>query len=116
MTETELGFAVTQLLPTAIDKTNPVRVTVESNGLSNDQVVRATRFYPLPISLATGMYELNNKAFVVRNVTTDTFDLFDQYGEPIDGTSFTTFVNNGLGQFNLTGPDLFTQNLNTNET
>lgn len=115
MTNTELGFATTQLIPTAIAKSNPVRVTVEDNGLVNGQVVRATRFYSWPLDKATGMYQLNNKAFVVGNATTDTFDLYDQYGEPIDGTNYVTFVSNGLGQFNLTGPELFTQNLNEQE-
>jgi len=112
---TELGFATTQLTPTAIDKTNPVRVTVPDHGLQAQQTVRATRFYPLPVSDATGMYELNNNLYVVGNITTNTFDLFDQYGEPVDGTNYTTFIDNGLGQFNLTGPALYTENLNTME-
>ncbi len=112
---TELGFAVTQMIPTAIEKSVPVRVTIAGHELQAQQVVRATRFYASPLSDATGMEQLNNRAFVVGNITTDTFDLFDQYGEPIDGTNYTTFINNGLGQFNLTGPDLFTQNLNTQE-
>lgn len=113
---TELGFATTQMTPTAIEKSVPVRVTIENNGLQAGQVVRATRFYASPLSDATGMEQLNNRAFVVQNVTTDTFELFDQYGAPIDGTNYTPFINNGLGQFNLAGPDLFTQNLNVMET
>ncbi len=115
MNNTILGFATTQMTPTAITTTLPVTVTVVANGLSNGETVRATRFYPLPASDATGMYQLNNRLFVVKNVTADTFDLFDDYGAPIDGTNFTPFVNNGLGQFNLTGPSLYTQNLNTME-
>ncbi len=115
MTNTELGFATTQMTPTAIDKSFPVRVTVVGHSLSEGQFVRATRFYRLPLSDATGMYELNNRLFLIGNLSTDTFDLFDEHGYPIDGTNFTTFINNGLGQFNLTGPDLDTQNLNTQE-
>lgn len=115
MTNTELGFATTQMIPTAISTTLPVRVTVPGHGLSAGQFVRATRFYPLPAVDATGMYQLNNQLYQVGNITTDTFDLFDQYGAPIDGRNFTPFVNNGLGQFNLTGPDLDVQNLNTQE-
>lgn len=115
MTNTELGFATTQLTPTGIANSVPVRVTCPNHNLTNGQYVRATRFYNLPASDATGMYELNNQLFVVGNITTNTFDLFDQYGNPIDGTNYVPFVANGLGQFNLTGPDLFTQNLNTQE-
>jgi len=112
---TELGFATTQMTPTEIERSIPVRVRVDGHPLLNGQCVRATRFYALPLSDATGMYELNNRLFTVANVTENTFDLFDQHGAPIDGTNFTPFVNNGLGQFNLTGPDLDTQNLNTRE-
>ncbi len=112
---TELGFAVTQMTPTAITNTLPIKVTVPGHQLQAGQFVRATRFYALPLSDATGMEQLNNRLFLVKNITTDTFDLFDQYGNPIDGINYTPFIDNGLGQFNLTGPDLFTQNLNTQE-
>lgn len=116
MTNTELGFAITQLnSPSAISQSNPVVVTIDDHGLQRGQVVRATRFYANPPMDATGMEQLNNRAFVVKNTTTNTFELFDQFGDPIDGTNFTAYVANGLGQFNLTGPDLFTQNLNTQE-
>jgi len=113
MANTELGFVVRQMTPTAIDKSNPVRVTVVSNGLTNDQYVRATDFVTSPVF--TGMQELNNQLFMIGQVTADTFDLFDQYGSPIDGTSYTTFVDIGLAKFTLTGPALYTQNLNTRE-
>lgn len=117
MTNTELGFAITQLAsPSAISATVPVVVTIDNHGLQRGQVVRATRFYALPLADATGMEQLNNRAFVVENTTTNTFELFDQYGEPIDGTNYTPYVPNGLGQFNLTGPELYTQNLNVMET
>jgi hypothetical protein len=115
MPNTELGFAITQMTPTAIDTSLPVRVTIADHGLVSGQYVRATRFYAFPVDDATGMEQLNNRLFVIGNVTQNTFDLFDQYGAPIDGTGYTPFINNGLGQFNLTGPDLFTQNLNTQE-
>jgi hypothetical protein len=117
MTNTELGFAITQLAsPSDITQTVPVVVTIDDHGLQPGQVLRATRFYALPLADATGMEQLNNRAFVVENTTENTFELFDQYGAPIDGTNYTAYVANGLGQFNLTGPDLFTQNLNVMET
>lgn len=110
---TVLGFKTLQLTPTAIAQSNPVTVTVANHGLLAGQFVRATQFYASPARLSPGMLELNNQLFQVGNITTNTFDLFDIYRIPIDGTNFVPFVNNGLGQFTLTGEDLFTQNLNS---
>lgn len=116
MPNTELGFAVQQRFPVvAIDRTFPVRVTIENHGLVNGQTVRATNFFWTPPQWNTGMQELNNNLYVVGNATTDTFDLFDEEGRGIDGTGFNTYVPNNLSQFTLTGPDLDTQNLNTQE-
>lgn len=115
MTNTELGFAIQQKTPTLIDKTNPVMVKIPNHGLVNGDVVRATNFFTSPPQAYTGMQELNNNLYTIGNVTTNTFELFDQYGNPIDGTSYTTFVNIGLAQFTLTGPDLYTENLNTQQ-
>lgn len=115
MANTELGFAVQQKFPTAIAASFPVLVTIPNHGMSSGQFVRASNFFVSPLSDATGMYQLNNNLYMIGNVTTNTFELFDQYGEPIDGTNYTPFINNGIAQFTLTGPDLFTQNLNTQE-
>lgn len=116
MPNTELGFTVQQKGPVvAIDRTFPVRVMIENHGLVNSQYVRATNFFYTPPQWNSGMQELNNNLYVVGNVTTDTFDLFDEEGLGIDGTAFTAYVPNSLSQFTLTGPDLDTQNLNTQE-
>ncbi len=112
---TPLGFTVRQMYPTAIAATLPVNVTIPNHGMSNGQTVRATNFFVSPAQAVTGMQELNNNLYYIGNVTTNTFDLFDVYGNPIDGTNFTPYINNGLAQFTLTGPDLFTENLNTQE-
>jgi len=96
--------------PIAITAAMPPVVTIPAHGLSNGQRVRATRFYGIPFATATGMEQLNNRLFTIQQVTTDTFQLWDQYGAPIDGRNFTPFVSNGLAQFTLTGPDLFIQN------
>jgi hypothetical protein len=96
--------------PTAITQTKPPIVTSANHGLSNGQRVRATQFYSFPLALATGMEKLNNKLFTVQAATTNTFALYDQYGQPIDATAYTAFVNNGLAQFTLTGPSLLIQN------
>lgn len=97
-------------MPTAITAEFPPVVTIEDHGLSNGQRIRATRFVGLPFANATGMEQLNNRLFVIQQVTTDTFQLWDEFGHAIDGTTFTAFVNNGLAQFTLTGPSLFIQN------
>lgn len=104
------NFTTEQFTPTAITATKPPVVTIASHGFMNGQRIRATKFYTLPLSLATGMEQLNNLLFTVQNATTDTFELWDQYGQPIDATGYTAFVNNGLAQFTLTGPNLSVEN------
>lgn len=111
MTNTELGFPIEQMTPIQVTQTLPVVVTVIGHGLSNTQFVRATNFF----KKQTGMQQLNNQLFMVLNVTVDTFELFDQFSVPIDGTSYTPFINSNTAQFTLTGPSLDMQNLNTQE-
>lgn len=97
-------------VPTAITAAFPPVVTVVAHGLSNGQRIRATRFVGFPFAVATGMEQLNNNLYTVQQCTTDTFQLYDQFGHQIDGRAYTPFVNNGLAQFTLTGPDLNIQN------
>ncbi len=111
MANTELGFAIQQMIPTDITATLPVVVTVVGHSLSNNQFVRATNLF----ENQTGMQQLNNLLFRVLNVTEDTFELYDQFYAPIDGTFYTPFIASGIAQFTLTGPSLDTQNLNTQE-
>lgn len=85
-------------------------VTCVDHGLSEGQFIRATNFFTFPPEFATGMYQLNNKLFQVATPTTDTFLLYDENGEPVDGRDYTPFTNNGLPQFTLTGPALFMEN------
>jgi len=114
VTNTELGFTVQQKEPVlSISQTKPVQVEITGHGMSNGKWVRATNFFRPPHS--TGMYELNNRLFQIGNVTDDTFDLFDQEGEEIDGTGYTAYIVNTMSQFTLTGPTLNTENLNTQE-
>jgi hypothetical protein len=56
------------------------------------------------------MEQLNDQLVVVQECTTNTFRLFDIDGQGIDGSGFTAFVNNGIAQMTLTGPDLDIQN------
>lgn len=107
---TPSNFTDEHYIPTAITTTWPPVVTVAQHRLSNGQRLRATRFYSIPFASATGMEQLNNLLFTIQQVTTNTFELWDQEGLPIDGRNYTPFVSNGLAQFTLTGPDLFIQN------
>lgn len=97
-------FTVRQFTPEAITRALPVVVTKTAHGLKNGQALRATKFITMPFALATGMEQLNNKLFYVRQVTTDTFQLCDANTNPIDGRNFTPYIQGG--QFTLTGPDL----------
>lgn len=99
-------FTVRQFTPTAITKTFPIVVTIPAHGFSKGQALRATKFISIPYALATGMEQLNNRVFYVQYPTADTFQLYNEYGVGIDGTNYTTFINNGLAQFTLSGPTL----------
>lgn len=94
--------------PTAITATNPVRITIEDNGFTGGERIRVTNTmqFNSPGGNATGMYQLEGRDFVVRFPTTDEFEIYDIYGNPIDGTSYTAFVDNGRVKVTLTGPDL----------
>lgn len=99
-------FVDQHFTPTAITATLPIVATISNHGLQNGQAMRATRFVTMPFARATGMEQLNNRMFYVQQATTDTFQLYTANGFPIDGRSFTPFVNNGLAQFTRVGPTL----------
>lgn len=105
-----MPFVSEQLTPTGITTSNPIQVTINNHGLQAGDRIRATKFFSNPTIDATGMEQLNNQLFVVMSPTTNTFNLYDIYGNTIDGTNYTPFINNGLAQFTLTGPDLFVEN------
>lgn len=104
-------FTLQQKYPTAITATFPVRVTIPNHGMTSGQYIRASNFVASPSFYATGMEQLNYNLYIIGNVTTNEFDLFDTFNLPIDGTLFTPFVDNGLALFTLTGPALDTQNI-----
>ena len=93
-----------QFTPEDITNTFPVTVTKTAHGLINGQALRATKFITVPLALATGMEQLNNKLLYVQQVTLDTFILCNASANPIDGRGFTPYVQGG--QFTLTGQDL----------
>lgn len=94
-------FTVRQKTPEAITAALPIEVTLTSHGFENGQAIRATKFITTPIALATGMEQLNNRLFYVQQATTDTFQLYDNRGFPIDGRNYTPYVSGG--EFTLSG-------------
>ena len=71
---------------TAATNSRPVVVTSASHGYNNDDVVWITG--------ATGMSQLNNKAYRVRNKTTNTFELYSLTGYRVDGSNWGSYSGN----------------------
>lgn len=94
-------FTVRQFTPEGITAALPIVVTKTAHGLQNGQAIRATKFITIPFALATGMEQLNNKLFYIRQVTVDTFQLCDANTNPIDGSNFTPYIQGG--QFTVAG-------------
>lgn len=92
-------FTVRQGTPEAITAAWPPVVTMTAHQFLDGQGVRATKFTFNPIN--TGMQQLNNNQYFVQNATTDTFELYDASGSPIDGRNFTPFISGG--QFTCSG-------------
>lgn len=94
-------YTYRQKTPSAITATLPIVVTLTSHGFEDGQAIRATKFITMPIANATGMEQLNNNLYYVQRATTNTFQLYDANGVPIDGRTFTTYVSGG--EFTLAG-------------
>lgn len=95
-------FTTRQFVPTAITNAFPIVVTILGHGFLNGQALITTKFITTPTALATGMEQLNNRTFYVQQATTDTFQLYDVYGLPINGSTYTPYVSGG--EFTLSGP------------
>jgi hypothetical protein len=100
----ESHYTNRQFIPDDITATLPIVVTILAHGFQNGESIRATKFITVPVALATGMEQLNNRSFVVQQCTNDTFQLYYPSGVPVDGRNFTAYVQGG--QFTLTGPTL----------
>lgn len=94
-------FTDRQKTPESITATLPIVVTLTEHGFLNGQAIRATKFISMPFASATGMEQLNNRLFYVQQATTDTFQLYDSSGYPIDGRTYTPYISGG--QFTLAG-------------
>jgi len=68
---------------TAATRARPVVITSNGHGFSNGDIVW--------ISGATGMTQLNNKPYQVRNRTSDTFELYTLGGARVDGRNYGTY-------------------------
>lgn len=97
-------FTVRQFTPENITNTLPMIVTKTAHGLTNGQAIRATKFISMPFLNATGMQQLNNSLFYVRQASVNDFQLADRNTNPIDGRNFTPYIQGG--QFTLVGQDL----------
>ncbi len=72
---------------TAVTKASPGVLTSNTHGFTNGDEIF--------ISSVGGMTELNNRNYLVANVTTHTFTLTDLFGVAIDSTNFTTYTSGG---------------------
>ena len=71
-----------------ITNANPVVVTANNHGFNDGDKVLLTEIL--------GMDELNGITALVDNKTTNTFELTDLDGDPINSTSFTPYVSGGM--------------------
>lgn len=75
---------------TAATKARPVVITSNGHGFVNGDVVWVTG--------VNGMTALNNKAFLVANKTTNTFELYTLSGSRVDGRNYSTYSSGGRVQ------------------
>ncbi len=75
---------------TGATKGNPVVITAASHGFSNNDIVW--------ISGATGMTQLNNKPYRVRNKKDNSFELYTVAGYSVSGSSYGTYSGNAKVQ------------------
>ena len=83
---------------TGITKANPAVVTSNGHGYTNGNEIK--------IRSVVGMTEVNEKRFLVANVTTNTFSLTDKDGTNINSTAFTAYTSGGIVNrvFEITTP------------
>lgn len=96
--DTSGGTTAYRALISGVTKADPCVVSTSSvHGYSTGQIIRVTDLGPVgPNAADRGMDELNNKRFKIIVINTTSFSLLDVIsGEPIDSTSFTTWVSGG---------------------
>lgn len=92
------GRVYTPVTITGATADEPVVITAASHGLGNGDRIK--------IIGVVGMTQLNGNFYIVKNVTTNTFELTDEDNEEeIDGDSYTTYVSGGQIYFAPVGFD-----------
>ena len=85
-----LNLTGAQITLSGASKARPVVVTANNHGFSNGDVVWVTG--------VGGMTQLNNKAYVVTNKSTNSFELYTTSGSRVDGRNYSNFTGNGKVQ------------------
>lgn len=81
------------LTVTALTAANPAVMTATAHGFSNGDYVLVSEV--LGFEDSDGTSGVNDKTFIVRSATTDTFRLEGMDGVNVDGTGFTAYVSGG---------------------
>ena len=81
-----INLVGTEKTITGASRERPVKITSNGHGFNNDDVIWITG--------AGGMTQLNNKAYRVRNKTSDTFELYSLNGSRIDGRNWGYYSGN----------------------
>ena len=76
-----LNLTGNQITITGATKARPVVITANNHGFSNNDVVWITG--------VSGMTQLNNKAYIVVNRTTNSFELYTTAGSRVDGRNYS---------------------------
>jgi Flp pilus assembly protein TadG len=82
ITGAAINLTGSQKTITAATKARPVVITANGHGFSNNDVVW--------ISGVSGMTQLNNKPYVVKNKSTNSFELYTLDGSRVDGRNYST--------------------------
>lgn len=90
------SWAAEQATITGITNANPGVVTATAHGFSNGDTVT--------LSGVVGMIQVNTQRYTVANKSTNAFSLYDLFGNPVDTTSFGTYVSGGIANRISTPP------------
>lgn len=81
---------------TGATKANPCVITAIAHGFNNGDTIT--------ISGVVGMIQLNQNRYIVANKATDSFSLYDLFGNPVDSTAFGTYLSGGIANRISTPP------------
>lgn len=75
---------------TGITAATPPVVTANAHGYANDDTA--------VIKNVVGMTQINSMTITVKNVTTNTFEAYDVFGNPLPGLTYSAYVSGGTAQ------------------